>query len=403
MLAAIGITYWRPLRRVRRALGFDYLISTGHGFLILGYILGLAFVSHSRSLVDDVGPIVAFVAGWVGFATGMRFEYRVLRSVPLHAFRVALWPALGAAIVTAATSVVLLTSLSLSPNQVFSASLVLGAAAASSGPTLAAILRGRRAGRASHVRPLLNMIEFSAGVDDLLVLVLAGLAFAIFRPEGHPINHFGFLGITLGGGAVLGLITWLFLGGRSADEDERLLLGLAMLAFVAGFAAWLKLSPVAVSAIAAMVLANLPGNRMDKFFSAIRRVERPAVVILMTVIGFHISGKLHWIVFPLVFVITVGRLAVKHLAGQEVAGVLPEAPGLSTTPGWADGLASQGILGLLIALSLFQIWYDQISRSVLAAVAIGGVINEVLAPWLLLRLLRKMKPPRYSLVPKGPL
>src|SRR5690606_16111131 len=118
----------------------------------------------------------------------------------------------------------------------------------------------RRAGRASQARPVLRMIEFSAGVDDVVVVILATLAFATFRTTVEPTAPLGWIATSVGGGAAFGAVTWLFLGGRAA-EDERLLLGLGMLVFIAGFAGWLYFSPAAIAAVSAMVLVNLPGGR----------------------------------------------------------------------------------------------------------------------------------------------
>src|SRR5690606_33291929 len=128
--------------------------------------------------------------------------------------------------------------------------------------------------------------------------------------------------------------TWLFLGGKAA-EDERLLLGLGMLVFIAGFAGWLYFSPAAIAAVSAMVLVNLPGNRAKQLMDAVRRVERPAVVILMAVIGYHATGRITWLFFPLVVGLTLVRILSKRFAGVFVDRV-PLAPGLRTYPRWTD-------------------------------------------------------------------
>jgi hypothetical protein len=390
ILLVLAATFWRPLGRARTALGLAHLLSTGHAFMILGYLLGLAFGGHAAAPGPGelgIAPIIAFAGGWVGFATGMRFELRVLRTVPGRAFGVAVAPALAAAAVVGPAGYGVLVLMGVEQNLALGAATTLAAAAASSGPTLAAILRTRRPGRWAQTRSSLRMVEFSAGVDDVVVVALAVLGFALFRPVAEPLAPVAQIIVAAGGGALLGVVAWLFLGGQ-ASEDERLLLGLAMLAFTAGFASWLLSSPAAVSAIAAVVLVNLPGGRSVKLFQAVRRVERPAVVILMTAIGFRIAGPLSWVVVPLALVMTLLRLAAKHMAGQLVTGPIPGAPGLATSRGWALGLVPQGLLGLMVALSFLTVWHDDIARSVLAAVAIASLINELVAPLLLARVLR---------------
>jgi hypothetical protein len=63
---------------------------------------------------------------------------------------------------------------------------------------------------------------------------------------------------------------------------------------------------------------------------------------------------------------------------------------LATPAQWTLGLAPQGILGLVVALSFFHVWRDDLALAVLAAVALGGLINELLGPMLLLRVLRRL-------------
>src|SRR5690606_40491586 len=108
ILLIFAFAFWRPLRRMRNVLGVQHLLSTGHAFLILGFWFGLVAGERSEPLVDDLGPVVAFVAGWVGFATGMRFEFRVLRTVRLNYFVAALMPAVTAALVVGSLGVAVL-------------------------------------------------------------------------------------------------------------------------------------------------------------------------------------------------------------------------------------------------------------------------------------------------------
>ena len=114
----------------------------------------------------------------------------------------------------------------------------------------------------------------------------------------------------------------------------------------------------------------------------------------MTVIGFHATRHLSWMVLPLAACMTVVRLCAKRwsadAAARWSAGGIDGASHLATCRRWGDGLAPQGILGLMVALSFFHVWADDVSRTVLAAIAAGSIINELLAPWLLLRLLRSV-------------
>ncbi len=387
ILVAVLIGFWGPLRGVRTALSVGHLVSTGHVFLLFGVALGVALGERTGALSQAVSPIVALAAGWVGFAAGMRFEVRLLRTLPSRAFTVAMWPPIVAAGVAGLFGALGLWIVGVGPAERIAVSLALAAVAAGSGPSLAAIVRGRRAGRAARARSSLRMVELSAGVDDLLVVLLAVVAFPVLTGELH--TALALVAATLAGGAVLGAATWLFLGGV-ATEDERLLLGLGMLAFIAGFAEWLGLSPAVVAAIAAATLVNLPGARMDRLLSAVRRVERPAVVILMTLIGFDVAGGLTWLFVPFFVVLTLVRVPMKSWAGAAVEGRIPGAPGLRPSPRWALGLAPMGTLGLVVVLSFYHVGGGGLTRTLLAAAAAASVANEIAAPWLMVRLLRSL-------------
>jgi hypothetical protein len=386
-VVAVALALWQRLR-VRTALSFQHLVGTGHAFLLLGALAGLLFEpARADAIVSDMSPLLALAAGWVGFASGMRFELAVLAPVPRRAFVVALVPAVVAAVLVGGSAAAVLLSAGVGTIQALAIAATLGAAAANSGPTLAALLRSRRGGRAATSRPTLRMIELSAGFDDALVIVLALVTFAVLRPTAEPIGAVLLLLFATGGGVLLGLVTWALLGGR-ADDDERLLLGLGILVFTAGFAGWLLLPPATVTAIAAFVLINLPGARMQLLLRAVRRLERPAVVLLMLMIGFLCAGPLHWVAAPLFGAMTGVRLAGKWWGGELASGTIAGARGLEPTPGWGQGLASQGNLGLIVALSLMSVWGDEIARSALFAAAAASVVNELIAPALLVRVVR---------------
>jgi hypothetical protein len=388
ILLGCAIVFWRPPRRMRR-LGLGHLVSTGHAFLIVGAVLGIAFGDRILPVTESIGPIVAFVTGWIGFATGTRFDLRLLKNVPGPALRMALAPAAAAALAVGGLGALVLLLAATPWKEALACALVLGAAAASSGPTLAAVLRTRRAGRSARARATLRMIEFSAGVDDVVVIALVLIGFALLRSRPEPFPAGWFLLLAVGGGMLLGLVMWLFLGGRARD-DERMLLGLAMLAFTAGFAGWLLLSPAAIAAVAGITLVNLPGERAAQLVQAVRRVERTAVVITMTVIGFHVAGLRDAWVVALVLAMTVVRFGVKHAVGEAISRPIPGAPGLATGPRWTYGLAAQGTLGLVVALSLFHVWRTDAALAVLSAVAVASILNELLSPWLLLALIRRL-------------
>jgi hypothetical protein len=61
------------------------------------------------------------------------------------------------------------------------------------------------------------------------------------------------------------------------------------------------------------------------------------------------------------------------------------SPAMTPTPGWGQGLVPQGNLGLMVALTAYHVWADDVGLAVLAAVAIASLVNELLAPLMLAR------------------
>jgi hypothetical protein len=109
-----------------------------------------------------------------------------------------------------------------------------------------------------------------------------------------------------------------------------------------------------------------------------------------------------WVFWPLLGVMTLVRAIAKHGAGKVAAGVAPAMPGMRACRGWTHGLAPQGILGLVVTLSFFHVWEDELARTALAAVAAASLVNELVAPWLLLRLLRGIMPASLASTFSGP-
>lgn len=399
LLAAAFLASARRFGRIREALGFSQLIVTGHAFLVLGAFVGLTITEPQLSAMTHLlTPMSALVAGTLGFSIGMRFHGRVLRVMPKGAARVALTPALGTAALTCGVAVLVLRGLGVPTLDALAAALIAAAAAAASAPTLAAAIRRRRGGRSPDVLASLRLVELAAGLSNAVTLAAAVLAYGIMRAHGDGLATAFWVLCDLGFGLVTGLLTWLFLGGP-ARRDERLLFGIAMIAFTAGLAEWFGLSPAALCAVAGATLVNLPGDRMASMAQAIRRLERPALVILMTLAGVYAVQALHLALIPLVLLFTIVRAGALILLARRVNGRLAPSTGLAAGHDWGRGMLPQGSLGLVCALAFRQLWPGDAAGWVLAAIAFASVVNEIAAPRVLLAALTPPAAPPADPVP----
>jgi hypothetical protein len=62
-----------------------------------------------------------------------------------------------------------------------------------------------------------------------------------------------------------------------------------------------------------------------------------------------------------------------------VGRALPLSAEMSAGADWAFGLVPQGVLGLVIALGFMRAWETPHAMEVLAAVALGSIVNELAA------------------------
>ncbi|MGM0577234.1 MAG: hypothetical protein ACQEXJ_16025 [Myxococcota bacterium] len=387
LVAVAVLATWRRLARFRKALGLGHLVVTGHLFLVMGYLVGLPLTSSQRAdLLPGLTPVTAVVAGWVGFTVGMAFHHRVLRRVSGAACAVALAPGVASAAVVGVLGLGMLALAGVEGHRAVAAALVLAAVASVSAPTLPRAARDRPLGRSAPVRGALRMMEFAAGLENLVAVALALLAFAVLRgaPDGLGIVTWWLGSVALG--AIAGFCGWLFLGGK-ATGDERLLLGLGVVAVSAGLGEWLGLSPEGVCAVSGATLVNLPGDRMTRLRLTMERVERPAFVILMALVGFYAAGFGHWAILPLLGLLTVVRGATRWLAGRSGRAAEFEQSDLQAPANWGLGLVTQGGLGLVIALTFYQVWHAPAAGWILVAAAASAVVNEAVGPRLLARAL----------------
>lgn len=385
LLAAISSS--RRLQQMRSSLWVVQLANSGYLFVLIGYLLGLTRPGvGTADFHPELMPAISMITGWIGFSVGMAFHHRVLRPLPRRAFAVALVPASATFGAVGLVAAVAFWLWGVPLSSAAAAAAVLGATAATSAPTLAAAVRRRTRASRNPVLSSLRMAEFSAGMDAGLALVAGMVAFAVLAHGSGGHNALTWCGLTLAGGGAVGLISWLFLG-ASLSNDERLLLGVGMIAFAAGLGGWLNLSPAVVGAVAGVTLVNLPGDRMTLLQRALAQVERPALVVLLVTLGYYSAGVFGWLMLLLVPLLTAGRAFVKVQVARKFHGEITGFAGLRTAPEWGFGLISQGHLGPVLALGLALVWHDPLALQILASVALAGVVNEFAAPIALQRLL----------------
>ena len=375
------------------------LVETGTVFILIGAALGPSGANLlSPEMLEQISPILIIGLGWVGFLYGSHLEWRLLRRYPGRMYAATLVEAgVTFALVYAAVWWLLgwwseATPWSggpLSHSTRMATTLVLAICAAGTAPAGVFLLsRARRINQGD-----LNLLQFMAALDDLPGLVLLGLSAWWLHPAAPPVALAALGGaawplLAVGLGVGLGLTAhWLYPYLENIRHSTLILLGVVSLG--AGAAASLSLSPLFVTAVGGAVFANL-SQRKESAYGLLAREEHAiyAVCLLVAGVRTHFEGGGVLLLFVLYFAArTAGKLAGGHGAVR-----LLRAGGTRASPLLGMGLIYQGGITLALAVSFNHIHPGQVPGSVLTALVLSVVANELLGPLLARRMLRRTRP-----------
>jgi len=328
----------RKVRQLERAIGISHAMTAGFPFVALGLIGALPAVGV---LTDDVlvklTPLMHFGLGWLGFMVGFRFVFPALDKVPRGtAMLVAVEAALPFACITVACGALLL-------------------------------LFGSAIDDGEFVRDAVV-----AGVIALLLLA------AFFRPHGEDIAWrlpaVGWVFVELGAGVALGLLMYTMLRHRDTVA-EFLAVTIGFIAFAAGIADFLHLSPIVLCFVAGCLVANFPSDHREKLWRTFCRLERPIHYIFLTVVGalWVVDDWRGWVLVP---AFVASRLVGKWLglvAGRKALreqGSIPEENRVIVAP--------LSVLSIAIVVSVQSLYHGEALPWIVTAVLGGAMVTEVL-------------------------
>jgi hypothetical protein len=369
-LAVIGA---QPrVMRWERRFGLTVLASSGFPFLLLGLLfreLGVLTVD----LLTDLRPLFVFGLGWVGLSIGTHLDFRRFDRLPRHFAPVlalgSLLPILLAAVACGLT----LAWLGVLPGDgLIRDVLILAACAAVSAPAnLELVLR-----RWPDARQL--VLELTR-VDQLAALALVAFLAIMFRPDRTVtlwhLPRSGWFLMTLGLGALLGIVVFFLIRGVK-DEKEELTLLMGGVALTSGMAGYLALAVPVVCALTGAVLINFPIERGERIVRTLREVERPLYFLFLFVIGAAWRPE-EWQGWLLGIVFAASRGYGKVLAARLAArfdASLPDWRNLSVS------LLPESTVAIVVLFSATAIDRGGANASVrwaINAVIVGSVLTEV--------------------------
>ncbi len=389
LIGALGFLVGRFLfLRPRPGSWLERFFLSGAEFLILGALIGpYGFrVLDLRSLLS-LEPFVVLALSWVGLLVGVQLRFRHLTRFPLNYFLTAgvqAAVALGVAFGVLAVVFSVWTPVPAAVSDRLRAALCLGAVAALSSPTEAALHREAHA----HGGHAAGLLRFIPAVDPLVALAGVAVLFSVWHVtalhgDGVP-NGGQWLVASILGGAVLGLLFMLLLQ-PAGDPDEVVLVVLGMAVFSGGLASVFHLSPLVVCLVEGVVLGNRrrdPEHLVQMFL----RLERPLYVALLVLAGAAWRFDEPWgylLAAMFLAVRTVAKFTGAHAALAAVR--LPFRPPRR----WWLGLMPQGAMAIAIAVSYMVVYRDFLAERVFSAVLVstvlltlvsGRLVNAALAP-----------------------
>ncbi|HEY0840376.1 MAG TPA: hypothetical protein VGD74_09340 [Vulgatibacter sp.] len=383
LIALLALAYLGghpQMRVVEQRLKISQVVTAGFPFIALGVVASLPGVGIlTASVLEELTPILRFGLGWIGFAAGYRFDTRAFDDLPKDTARAVgfatLMPFLT--VLTAASLLLLLasdwTDTTFRDPIFLRDALILGTAGAMTARAAIHLAKGN-GGEDGWQRRFVKIVQLEqlAGI--------AGLAFiaAYFRPQGPGLGWqlpgTAWIFLTVGLGATIGIVAYVILR-RPATGAESVVLLLGTVAFAAGAASALFLSPIVVCFVAGVLLANFPGASKDRLGGALEKLERPIYLLFLVVVGaiWNFSDWRGWVLL----VIFVGaRLAGKWL-GALLTSRYTEFDSYAHER-WVATRAPMGQLAIAIVISA-QLLFPHGSIPIVVTAVIGGaIVTEVL-------------------------
>ena len=398
LIALIGSR--RTFTRLRLPLGAQYLFLTGTEYLFVGVFLGSSGIDlFDAATLEQLRPFMSLGLAWVGLLFGIQLQHRQLIRFPLQYTLIAFIQALFTLIVIFIPSYLLLRHFShliseqgaITDRLILLSALILAASASATAQSVLAMVPREMVRRG---RQLMRLWQFIAGIDDLLGIIILGVTFSL--PQFHPIlgnaslTSWAWGAISAGLGVLMGFI-FHALTLSKLDANELLLIVIASVIFSAGIALHFNLSPLFINLIVGVILANLSPSR-NRIMQVLLNGEKSVYIIFLILVG--ASWRLGASV-PLVCLFVGVYVALRFFGkvfGSSIAAfVASPQKGNEFKSNIGLGLISQGGMAIAIAINFQQIYPSSLTDLVVTVVLLATILNEIISPALIIRVLRKVE------------
>jgi len=368
------------------------LFRTGTHFLFLGFILGPHLLGLlTQDAVRQLFPLLGMGLGWIGFLFGLQLDRRNLRhfSPAYHLL------ALGQAVLVflfflGVGGLILFVSghTGRTPRLLL---LLASATACISTPAGIALISTNYLVR-GKVRDLLF---FVASLDALVGIAAFQVVYALFPPGELGLDlpvlpQLAWVVAALGLGVICGILfIWLTRPRPGGEEMVLFLLGIA--AFASGAALQLQFSPLFVSVVMGVVVANFSPDP-QRVFRVLQDWEKPIYVVFLMLAGALLSFSTLGVVL-LALAYAAVRGVGKVLGNLFMVRLLPL--GVATPRRVGLGLIPQGGISLAMAISAVLTYRGLELNGIdgaellFAVVVLGVVLSELTGPFFTLNILQR--------------
>ncbi len=352
------------------------VVTAGLPFVFLGVVAHMRGVGIlSEGVLWELRPLLALGLGWIGFATGFRFDSNLGESLMPGASAVSLITASVpfAAIVAACALLLVYVEHSHASAIFLRDAMMLGTAGAMTAYNAPKFLQARgRTGKYLDRVASIVTLEQLAGFIGLLIVA------AYFRPQDNSVAwHLpgtAWLFITLGMGTMIGGVVWGTLAKIKAGPEFTVLI-LGSVCFTAGMASFLRISPLVVCFIVGLILVNLPGTSKDQIRQALEHMERPIYLLFLLVAG-SLWKVTEWQGWALMLLFVPARLFGKWLAVKLCRKKI--SSGLSTDEQRSLIFSPMGALSIAIVVNAQDLYYGSVISWMVTAVIGGAIVTEVI-------------------------
>lgn len=379
LLALLALAYVAAHPRIvalERRLGLTTAITSGFPFVALGLLARHPSIGvFTDDVLMQVRPLLHFALGWLGFLLGFKFETRVIEQLPRQISSViALQTGIPfLLIILGGGGFMFVLNPTWQEALFLRDGIVLGTAGA-----MTSVAASQLVSRVNTTTPILfeSVLHHLDEVVGVLGLMLLS---AYFRPQhivaAWELPGTAWLFLTLGIGAAVGILVYVVLQ-RTASRAELMAISIGSVAFAAGFASYLHISPMVVCFIAGFIVVNLQSKHRDLFHATLIELERSIYFLFLSIVG-ALWRPADWRGWALVIFFLVFKYGGHWLSAFITRRKFPETSPLFITT-HSPSVASVSPLAIAIVVNAQVLYHDSMTPWIVTAVIGGALASEVI-------------------------